>query len=70
VLERLPGLVVMDEVQRQPTLFPLLRLLMDRSDAPGQYLLLGSASPNLARQAGESLLGRIETIEVCGFDLA
>ncbi|MEJ8835581.1 ATP-binding protein [Ramlibacter sp. AN1133] len=69
VLERLEGLVVIDEVQRMPGLFPLLRVLMDRSDRPGQYLLLGSASPNLARQAGESLLGRVETIEVGGFDL-
>lgn len=69
VLEALQGLVVIDEVQRQPELFPLLRVLMDRSDAPGQYLLLGSASPSLGRQAGESLLGRIETIEVSGFDL-
>lgn len=69
VLERLHGLVVLDEVQRQPELFPLLRVLMDRSDAPGQYLLLGSASPSLARQAGESLLGRIEIVEVGGFDL-
>lgn len=69
VLGPLQGLVVIDEVQRQPALFPLLRVLMDRSDAPGQYLLLGSASPSLARQAGESLLGRVETIEVGGFDL-
>lgn len=69
VLERLHGLVVIDEVQRRPDLFPLLRVLMDRSDAPGQFLLLGSASPNLARQAGESLLGRIETVEIAGFDL-
>ena len=69
VLEALQGLVVIDEVQRQPTLFPLLRLLMDRSDAPGQYLLLGSASPSLARQAGESLLGRVESIDMAGFDL-
>lgn len=69
VLERLQGLVVIDEVQRQPELFPLLRVLMDRSDASGQFLLLGSASPNLARQAGESLLGRVEMVEVGGFDL-
>lgn len=69
VLEHLRGLVVIDEVQRQPELFPLLRVLMDRSDAAGQFLLLGSASPNLARQAGESLLGRVETVEVGGFDL-
>lgn len=69
-LSRLTGLVVIDEVQRQPGLFPLLRVLIDRTDTPGQYLLLGSASPALLRQAGESLLGRIETLEVCGFDLA
>lgn len=68
-LEALRGLVVIDEVQRRPELFPLLRVLMDRSDAPGQFLLLGSASPDLARQAGESLLGRVEIIEVGGFDL-
>ncbi len=68
-LSRLHGLVVIDEVQRQPGLFPVLRVLIDRSDAPGQYLLLGSASAALLRQAGESLLGRVETIEVGGFDL-
>ena len=68
-LSRLEGLVVIDEVQRRPGLFPTLRALMDRSDAPGQYLLLGSASPALLRQAGESLLGRIEVVEVQGFDL-
>jgi predicted AAA+ superfamily ATPase len=69
-LSHLDGLVVIDEVQRRPALFPSLRVLMDRSNTPGQYLLLGSASPALLRQAGESLLGRIEVIEVAGFDLA
>ena len=69
-LSRLQGLIVIDEVQRRPALFPLLRVLIDRSDAPGQYLLLGSASPALLRQAGESLLGRVETIEVAGFNIA
>jgi len=68
-LAHLEGLVVIDEVQRRPGLFPALRVLIDRSDAPGRYLLLGSASPALLRQAGESLLGRVETIEVAGFDL-
>jgi uncharacterized protein len=68
-LEQLTGLVVIDEVQLRPALFPLLRSLMDRSNAPGQYLLLGSASPKLMQQAGESLLGRVETVEVGGFDL-
>ncbi|MFN0159877.1 MAG: ATP-binding protein [Burkholderiales bacterium] len=69
-LAGLGGLVVIDEVQRRPNLFPVLRVLIDRSDTPGQYLLLGSASPALLRQAGESLLGRVETIEVSGFNLA
>ena len=68
-LSRLHGLVVIDEVQRRPDLFAVLRVLIDRTDAPGQYLLLGSASPVLLRQAGESLLGRAEIIEVGGFDL-
>lgn len=68
-LQRLQGLVVIDEVQRKPGLFPVLRVLIDRSDSVGQYLLLGSASPGLLRQAGESLLGRVETLEVSGFDL-
>ena len=68
-LSQLKGLVVIDEVQRRPGLFPLLRVLIDRSDDPGQYLLLGSASPALLRQAGESLLGRVETLEISGFNL-
>lgn len=68
-LENLSGLVVIDEVQLRPDLFALLRVLMDRSNAPGQFLLLGSASPALLRQAGESLLGRVETVDVNGFDL-
>ncbi len=69
-LSALQGLVVIDEVQRSPDLFPMLRVLIDRSDQPGQYLLLGSASPVMLRQASESLLGRVEVIEVGGFDLA
>ena len=63
------GLIVIDEVQRAPELFPVLRVLIDRAMQPGQFLLLGSASPNLLRQTSESLLGRIEVIEVTGFDL-
>ena len=69
-LSRLSGLIVIDEVQRRPGLFPLLRVLIDRSNTPGQFLLLGSAAPALLRQAGESLLGRVETIEAGGFNLA
>ncbi|MBM3740717.1 MAG: ATP-binding protein [Acidobacteria bacterium] len=63
------GLVVIDEVQRQPSLFPLLRVLADRPDRPASFLILGSASPELARQAAESLAGRIRYIELGGFDV-
>jgi len=69
-LERLRGLVVIDEVQHAPDLFPVLRVLIDRDNRPGQFLLLGSASPALLRQGTESLLGRIEVIEVSGFNVA
>ncbi len=57
-------------MQRRPGLFPVLRALIDRSDTAGQFLLLGSAAPARLQQAGESLLGRLEVVEVAGFDLA
>ena len=57
-LEGLTGTVVIDEVQRKPDLFPLLRVLADRRQA-ARYLLLGSASPNLVKEVSESLAGRI-----------
>ena len=68
-LENLKGLVVLDEAQRQPGLFPVLRVLADRNEARAKFLVLGSASPELARQASESLAGRVEIIEIRGFDL-
>ena len=68
-LEALHGLVVIDEVQHAPELFRVLRVLIDRHNRPGQYLLLGSASPALLRQTSETLLGRVEVIEIAGFDL-
>jgi len=68
-LAALPGLVVIDEVQHVPELFRVLRVLIDRDNRPGQYLLLGSASPMLLRQTSETLLGRVEVIEAAGFDL-
>lgn len=52
-------LVILDEIQRKPGLFPLLRSLVDKSRKNGRFLILGSASPNLIRQASESLAGRI-----------
>lgn len=70
ILGTLRGLVVIDEAQRQPGIFPVLRVLADRPDNPARFLILGSASPALARQASESLAGRVEIIEMTGFSLA
>lgn len=69
-LRPLKGLVVIDEVQRRPELFPVLRVLADRQPLPARFLLLGSAAPELLRQASESLAGRIETVPLEGFRLA
>jgi uncharacterized protein len=69
-LRSLKGLVVIDEVQRRPDLFPVLRVLMDRTPLPARFLILGSASPELLRQTSESLAGRIETISMSGFSMS
>ena len=68
-LAPLRGLVVIDEAQRCPQIFPVLRVLVDREDAQAKFLILGSASPELSRQAAESLAGRVEIIEMRGFHL-
>lgn len=70
MLQSLRGLVVIDEVQRRPEIFPVLRVLADREDQPAQFLLLGSATPELSRQSVESLAGRVALIELTGFRLA
>jgi predicted AAA+ superfamily ATPase len=69
-LAALRGVVVIDEVQRRPDLFPVLRVLADRVPLPARFLVLGSASPALLRQSSESLAGRLETITLSGFSLA
>lgn len=63
------GLVVIDEVQRFPDLFPILRVLADRPGRPARFLVLGSASPELLRQSSESLAGRIAYHELGGLSL-
>lgn len=68
-LETLHGLVVIDEVQRRPDLFPILRVLADRRGQPARFLILGSASGELMRQSAESLAGRMERVEIGGFTL-
>lgn len=70
VLAPLAGLVVIDEFQRLPRLFELLRVLADRRPTKARFLILGSASPDLVRGAAESLAGRVEYCELAGFDLA
>ena len=57
-------LVIIDEVQRMPRLFPLLRALVDRDRHPGRFLLLGSSSPELTQHTSESLAGRIRYFEL------
>jgi len=68
-LRDLQGTVVVDEIQRRPDLFPILRMLCDREPLPARFLILGSASPNLMRQASETLAGRLEMIQMGGFSL-
>ena len=68
-LERLDGLVVLDEVQRKPELFSLLRVLADRQPVKARFLLTGSASPELVRGVSESLAGRVALVDVAGFNL-
>ncbi len=69
LLESLDGLVVIDEVQRRPDLFPLLRHLIDTRPQT-KYLLLGSASPDLVRASSESLAGRITYYPLGGFRIS
>ena len=68
-LGTLKGLVVIDEVQRRPDLFPVLRVLVDRKNYEGRFLILGSASGDLLRQSSETLAGRMETLTLSGFSL-
>lgn len=68
-LAGLRGTVVIDEIQRRPDLFPVLRVLADRRPKRARFLVLGSASPDLLRPSSESLAGRIETVAIGGFRL-
>lgn len=68
-LSPLRGLVILDEIQRMPELFPVLRVLADRPDTPARFLILGSVSLELVKGASESLAGRISFVDVTGFTL-
>jgi len=69
-LAPLRGLVVVDEIQRRPDLFPLLRVMADRHPLPARFLILGSASPDVVRHSSETLAGRLEIVHLEGFRLA
>ncbi|MAE70707.1 MAG: hypothetical protein CME06_09590 [Gemmatimonadetes bacterium] len=69
-LEQAEDLVVIDEIQRLPHLFEVLRVVVDRSNGGARFLILGSAAPNLVREVSETLAGRVEFVDLTGFDLA
>jgi len=69
-LAPMKGLVVIDEVQRNPELFRVLRVLADRRPLPARFLILGSASPGIVRGVSESLAGRVSFVDVSGFNLS
>jgi predicted AAA+ superfamily ATPase len=69
MLGSLEGLVVLDEIQEMPELFQVLRVLVDRPENQANFLILGSASPAIIKSSSETLAGRIEFIELQGFDL-
>lgn len=68
-LQSLRGLIVIDEIQRRPELFPVLRVLVDRKSFDGRFFILGSASGDLLRQSSETLAGRMEMLNLRGFSL-
>ncbi len=70
MLGGLSGLVILDEIQEMPELFQVLRVLVDRPENRARYLILGSASPEIVKSAFETLAGRLEFIELQGFDLS
>lgn len=67
--QHLDKCVIIDEVQRMPELFPLLRALIDRKREPARFILLGSASPDFLRHSAESLAGRIAYFELTPFSI-
>lgn len=69
MLGGLQGLVILDEIQQKPELFNVLRVLSDRPDNKCKYLILGSASPHIIKNTSETLAGRVEFIELSGFNL-
>lgn len=69
-LKDLSGLIILDEVQTRPDLFPVLRVMADKTNSETNFLILGSASPELIQRSSESLAGRVEFIDLHGFDIS
>jgi predicted AAA+ superfamily ATPase len=70
VLASLEGIVIIDEIQAMPELFPLLRVLADDPESKARFLILGSVSFQIVRNVSETLAGRVEFIEMAGFDIS
>ena len=69
MLNSLQGLIILDEIQTKPELFNILRVLVDRPENRQHFLVLGSASPHIIRNVSETLAGRVEFIELAGFNI-
>jgi uncharacterized protein len=69
VLGGIEGIAILDEIQEMPELFKALRVLVDRSSGKGRFVVLGSASPHIVKRVSETLAGRVEFVELSGFDL-
>ncbi len=69
MLNSLQGLIILDEIQTRPELFNILRVLVDRPENRQHFLVLGSASPHIIRNVSETLAGRVEFIELAGFNI-
>jgi predicted AAA+ superfamily ATPase len=70
VLGSLSGIVILDEIQLKPELFSTLRVLVDDIACEARFVILGSASPELIKHASESLAGRVEFVDLHGFDVS
>lgn len=68
-LENSKGLIVIDEIQRMPELFEILRVLMDKPEVEASFMVLGSASPTLVKKASETLAGRVAFVDMSGFNI-
>jgi predicted AAA+ superfamily ATPase len=70
LLTSISGLIILDEIQIAPEIFSILRVLVDRPEHRNRYLILGSASPQIIKNVSETLAGRVEFVDLSGFDLS